>query len=138
MTINRLPDWPERLAAHIAAHRGAAFAWGRCDCVAFAAGAALAITGRELLPARWHSAADAARLLRTLGGLRGAVSSVLPALPSPALAQRGDVVLVAAPGRVRRHWLAVCDGARWWAPGRQALDSGPMASAVAAWGVGHG
>lgn len=137
--LSRLPDWPERLADYLAAHRGAAFAWGSCDCVRFAAGAVATITGAQVLPVDWNSRHDAARLLRAFGGLRGAVSSVLPLLPSPALAQRGDVVLVQAPvGGARRQWLGVVDGAVWRVPGPHGLAAGPMDLAVQAWEVAHG
>lgn len=142
--ITRLPDWPERLAAYLQASAGQRFAWGSHDCVRFAAGAVLAVTGRDLLPAQWHDRRSAARLLRTLGGLPAAVGAVLPALAGPQLAQRGDVLLVAAPvagGRAQRRWLAVADGARWWAPGPGGLACGPAhggaARPVHAWGVGH-
>lgn len=140
-TLTRLPDWPERLAAYLAAQRGAVFAWGACDCVRFAAGAVLATTGQQVLPVHWANRSDASRQLRALGGLCAAVDGVLPRLPAPTLAQRGDVVLVQAPvaaGRARRRWLAVVDGALWRTPGPQGLAAGPMAQAVVAWGVGRG
>lgn len=138
--LHRLPDWPERLAAYLAQQRPRQFAWGVNDCAGFAAGAVLAITGRQVLPVQWASMADAARQLRALGGLQAAVDKVLPRLPSPALAQRGDVVLVSVPvrdGRPRRQWLAVVDGLVYWGPGAIGLQSGPMQAAVCAWGVGR-
>lgn len=140
-SLQRLPDWPERLAAYLAAMRPHRFAWGTHDCVQFAAGAIAATTGRQVLRWQWASMADAARLLRQLGPLPVAVGSVLPALATPALAQRGDVVLVQAPvhaGRAVRQWLAVADGPQWWVPSITGLASGPMALAAKAWGVGHG
>lgn len=139
--LTRLPDWPERLAAYLAEHRPHRFAWGAHDCVSFAAGAVVAITGGQVLPARWANCAEAARQLRQAGGLAAAVDQVLPRLAAPALAQRGDIVLAQQPvasGRARRQWLAVADGARWWAPSREGLFCGPMAAALIAWRVGHG
>lgn len=139
--LQRLPDWPERLAAYIAQQRPHRFAWGTHDCVGFAAGAVLAITGRQVLPVQWVDKTEAARLLRRLGGLLAAVSQVLPPLPAPALAQRGDVVLAQHPvadGRARRQFLAVADGPRCWVPTVTGLHSVPMALAAQAWGVGHG
>lgn len=139
--MTRLPDWPERLAAYLAEQRPHRFAWGTHDCVRFAAGAAAAVTGADPLPLRWAGPAEAVRLLRQRGGLAGAVDGVLQRLPSPALAQRGDVVLVQQPvagGRARRQLLAVADGPRWWAPSATGLFSGPMHAAVVAWGVGRG
>lgn len=140
-TLARLPDWPERLAAYLCQQRPNRFAWGTHDCANFAAGAVLAVTGCQVLQLQWAGAADAVRLLRTLGGLQAAVDRQLPRLQTAELAQRGDVVLaqqLVAGGRARRQFLAVADGARWWAPSVTGLHSGPMAAAATAWGVGHG
>lgn len=139
--LRRLPDWPERLADYLAAMRPHRFAWGTHDCVRFAAGAVHAITGQEPTALQWQGAGDAARLLRRLGTLADAVGQVLPELATPALAQRGDVVLVRAGvhgGRAMRQWLAVADGPHWWVPSATGLASGPMQMAHRAWGVGHG
>ncbi len=139
--MQRLPDWPERLAAYLAEQRPHRFAWGAQDCARFAAGAVLAITGCQVLFVQWSDKAEAARLLRHLGGLQAAVSQVLPQLAAPALAQRGDVVLAqhrVADGRARRQFLAVADGPRCWVPSVTGLHSVPMAFAAQAWGVGHG
>lgn len=139
--ITRLPDWPARLADYLAQARPHCYALGRHDCVGFAAGAVQALTGRQVLPVAWAGPADAVRQLRARGGLVAAVDGVLPRLPAPTLAQRGDVVLVRAPVARRgaaRQWLAVCDGAVWWCPAATGLHSGPMGLAVLAWGVGRG
>lgn len=139
MSLRRLPDWPERLADYLARSRTAVFAWGSTDCACFAAGDVLAITGCDVLPGRWADRAEAVRILREQGGLVAAVDAALPRLPSPAYAQRGDVVLVQASVPRGRRWLAVCDGARAWAPGPAGLVAVPMTHAVHAWGVGrHG
>lgn len=137
--LHRLPDWPERLAAYIAANRPLPFAWGTHDCALFAAGAVQAVTGCNVLPAAWADRASAAHLLRRLHGLVPAVDAALPRLVTPAWARRGDVVLVQQPvaQRGRARWLAVVDGAHWWAPSATGLHRGDMAQAVSAWGVGH-
>lgn len=133
----RLPDWPERFAAYIARHRGTPFAWGVHDCVLFAAGNVQAITGQWPLSMQWPDAAAAARLLRRLGGLESAVDGVLPRLSSPALAQRGDILLVhGAQSEKPRQWLAVADAGGWWAPCAAGLVRG-SGGALCAWGVGH-
>jgi hypothetical protein len=131
----RLPDWPERLAAHIEAHRAVPFTWGVHDCCTFAAGSVLACTGQWPAGWKWPDAAAAARLLRRLGGLPAAVDRLLPRLAAPLSAQRGDVLLVRAPTG-RRDWLAVADAGGWWAPGPDGLVRGSMMQATAAWGVG--
>lgn len=138
--LRRLPDWPERMAAHLARQAATPFAWGTHDCVRFAAGLVQAITGADLLPADWHTRTEAAQVLRRWGGLVPAVDAVLPRLPSPALAWRGDVLLVQAPAPAGgwRRWLAVADGPRWWAPSPAGMAHGPMSQAHLAWGVAHG
>ena len=139
--LRRLPDWPERLAAYLAAMRPHRFAWGTHDCVQFAGGAVQAVTGQQVLALQWASMAEAVRLLRSIGTLAQAVGQVLPELAGPALAQRGDVVLVQAAvhnGRAVRQWLAVADGTLWWVPSATGLACGSMALAQRAWGVGHG
>lgn len=138
--LQRLPDWPERLAAYLHQHRHVAFNWGSTDCARFAAGAVLATTGRDVLQQfSWADKTTAVRQLRQAGGLRAAVGKVLPPLASPAWAQRGDVLLVQASapaGRLLRRWLAVADGNRWLAPDAAGLCAGPISMAVMAWGVG--
>lgn len=134
-SATRLPDWPERLAAYLARHRAAVFAWGAHDCARFAAGAVGALTGHPVPLPAWADKSAAVAALRACGGLVAGVDAVLARLPAPALAWRGDVVLAQAG---RRRWLAVCDGVHAWAPGPQGLVAVPLAQAVQAWAVGHG
>lgn len=139
--LRRLPDWPERLAAYLDQHRLTPFEWGTHDCVLFAAGAVGAMTGNHgMLPGTWSDRAHAAQLLRRLGGLVPAVDRVLPRLPGPQWAQRGDLLLVQTPTPIGglRRWIGVADGRRWWAPSATGLTCGSVAQAVQAWGVAHG
>jgi hypothetical protein len=96
----RPEDWPERLAAHVAAHRASGFAWGVHDCATFAADWVRLLHGFDPL-APWRGAyADEAGFLALLGpnGLGGLMATAAQAhgLPegSPAHARRGDVALV--------------------------------------------
>jgi hypothetical protein len=138
--LRRLPDWPARFVAFVDEHESKPFAWGENDCCLFAAADVHAITGVDLVPRdieRWNSSDAAAQLLRRERGLLGLVTSRLGApLPTPKLAQRGDVLLVRAPlpngGHVR--CLAVCDTDRWMGPHRTGLVRGPMNQVLKAWG----
>lgn len=131
----RLQDWPERLGAYIVAGLRKPHAWGTNDCVTFARGGVQAVTGVAIdLPVHWHDRDSAALALEAMGGLAAAVDSVLPRLPSPALAQRGDVVLFEAPHR--DPWLAVVFDGVGWAPAPRGLLSSPIEMAVTAWSVG--
>lgn len=46
--LPRLPDWRSRLAAEISAANLRPWAWGSHDCMMFAAGVVLAVTGEDL------------------------------------------------------------------------------------------
>lgn len=129
----RLPDWPHLLAAYIDATRSLVFAWGVHDCCTFAAGAVLAVTGRAVPLPAWSGRREAVFTLRRLGGLRAATTAQLGPVQAPALARRGDVVLLRQRGR---SLLGVCLGHVWAAPGAGGLAFGPMDEALAAWKVG--
>lgn len=92
----RRPDWDERLSAYLTTMAAEPHAYGRHDCMTFAAGAVKALTGRD--PARGHrgkygSAKAAARYLKSLGFNSPAamIYSVLKRKPV-AFAGRGDIV----------------------------------------------
>jgi hypothetical protein len=94
----RIDDWEQALADYLLAQREAVFAWGRMDCVLFAAGAVAAMTGADPaadLRGKYRSQAGAGRLLKQLGfaNLAVAVDSVLVPV-APAAAHRGDVVML--------------------------------------------
>lgn len=135
-TVRRLPDWARRLDAYVDAHRHAGFDWRAHNCCTFAAGAVAAMTGAApALPGCAAAGAwPAMRWLHRAGGLAAAVDAALPRLAAPALARRGDVVLLQ---HGRRQLLAVHLGHLWAAPARGGMAFGPAAQAVAAWGVGR-
>lgn len=90
------PDF-EALERYLADRRVMDFAWGSRanDCVSFYAGAARAMTGRNLLAGlRWTTQRGAARVIGRLGGLEAAVSARLSPI-APAMAKRGDCAGVA-------------------------------------------
>lgn len=130
----RLPDWPSRLDAYLRTAGRQPFGWGRWDCVRFAAGAVHAVTGAAVGLPDWRNRRQALVALACRGGLANATNAVLPMLPGPRFAQRGDVVMVRPPGQVAQA-LAVCVGHAWAAPGRNGLNYGDMAHAIAAWRV---
>lgn len=121
------------LMAYIAARMRAPFAWGRHDCVTFAAGAIAAQTGRDPLAAvahQWTTRRGAARILARVGGLAAAVDGVLTPI-APAMAARGDVAAwLDADGRPQ---LAIVEGATLIGPGLDGLKRLPRAAMVQAW-----
>lgn len=136
MTLRRLPDWPARLSAFVAARRGVAFAWGENDCVLFAADAVLAITGRDLalsVRGSYASAGGALRTLEPLGGLEAAATSVLGAPLAGCLARVGDVCLLQMNARPA---LGICNGTSVLGPGMHGIEHGPLSAALRCWRVG--
>lgn len=108
--MTRSEGWEQRLADHVASCESLAFAWGVHDCCAFTAGAVEAMCGRN--PMAYHrgytTAVGAARVIREAGGIEAIpVKHGLSRLPSPSMAQRGDVVSVEIGGRTS---LGVCVG----------------------------
>ena len=112
MRRDRLPDWPDRLLAAIAAQQMQPFVWGHADCATLFADCVQAITGEDPLAAYrpWHSPASAARAVFSAGCRDAAdfVRMILPAIP-PAAAGRGDFGYAAGP-RDRLQFPAVIVG----------------------------
>lgn len=138
--MKRFADWPARLNRFFEARELRPFAWGANDCSTFAADDVRELTGVDLLTdcsPRWGDATEAGLTIRRERGLLGALNRRLGApLQTPALAQRGDVLLVRAPlAQGHTRFVAVCDSDRWAAPGAGGLLRGPLAQAVKAWRV---
>jgi hypothetical protein len=131
--MKRREDWAEALADYLDARRDVPFAWGENDCASFAAGAVQAMTGEALQIPQVESAAAYLHFLRDHGPLDAIVDDTLgERLPSPAFAQRGDVVLLFLDERAT---LGVCIGVEAAAPGPDGMLTVPMAAASAAWRV---
>ncbi len=128
----------DALDRYLAERRRMPFAWGRSrnDCVSFAAGAAIAQTGRDPLKGlRWESEAGALRLLTRLGGLEAAISARLPGI-APAQALRGDIAGVPChylPGALR---LMVIVGELLIGPGEHGVEFQTREAMMRAWSLG--
>ena len=135
----RLPDWPLRLEALLAARQQQPFAWGSQDCALFAADCVQALTGVDVAPPalRRHRTPRAAlRSLRAHGGLHGIAQAALGTPIDPALAGVGDVLLTRPSAQAHHPMLAVCNGATAIAPGPHGLVSLSLAQVSHAWRVG--
>lgn len=137
--MERLSCWEARLGGLLEARGQEPHAYGRNDCMIFAAAAVEAVTGLDLAKAhrgKYRSAAGASRYLRSLGHDTPAdmVTVHLPEQPV-AMAQRGDIVADAdgVPG--------VCIGAKVAFVGlegsRAGLVTKPLLECSRAWRVGH-
>jgi hypothetical protein len=135
-TLQRHPDWPERLAAFVESRRHVPFAWGSNDCATFAADALVAMTGADPigpLRGRWGSQDQARQVLQGFGGLARAAGRALGRpLPQLAAAPRGAVVCARAGGL---PMMGLHMGAWWCGPGADGLVFRPAREVRLAWGV---
>ena len=131
----RTQDWPELLAAHIDQRKDMPHRFGSNDCCRFVMDAVLSMTGHDPIAdlRKIKTAKAIARLLRETP-LREIITQRMgEPLPSPLMAQRGDVVMLAQGDD--EHLLALCLGETWAAPGPERLEVGDMQRAVCAWAV---
>lgn len=133
--MQRLEDWPTRLAEFIEARHERAFSWGESDCCLFVCDVIEAMTGTDP-GARWRgiytSEKGARRVLRDNGGVAGIATLVLgPPVPA-ALAGRGDVVLI---DTLYGEALAICLGGQIGAQGVDGIEFMAAGLAKAAWKV---
>lgn len=137
--MTRHPDWPARLAAHLAAVKAQPFAWVANDCCTFAAAAVQAMTGADPmapLRGRYATAAGARRLITRAGGLQALVTQHLgQPLQTCAMARRGDVVLFEMAAPYGPHALGVCVGAQIAAPGATGMVLLSVNAAHVAWRI---
>jgi hypothetical protein len=124
-----------QIAGLLAEYQRAPFAWGRFDCCQFVRAALRLTTGRDIDIKPYRTERGAARALAALGGYDGAMRAYgAQRLPSPLLAQRGDVVLVKAPGLFEGA-LALCTGQAAHAVGPSGLAPVSQSNWLRAWRV---
>lgn len=135
----RPQDWPERLAAHIAAHRAAPFAWGAHDCATFAADWVRMMHDADLLAelrGTYATEAEYLALVAAGGGLSAMAGAAAARLGLPeclsAYAQRGDVVLVRFGNE---ECLGVVDALSVTVPALGGIRLAPRRGIVRAWSV---
>ncbi len=117
--MNRLPDWPERLAALITAAEHRPFDAVRWNCGRFAMAAVVACTGHRSV---WRHRPTLAEMADTAG---------YPRVPVP-FARAGDVVLAAGPDRLG----VALDAGRAAFVGPAGLLRVPITACTIAWRVG--
>lgn len=129
--------WEITLAAEVTAARAQAFVWGVHDCALWSFGVVRALSGGPDHAAKWRgkytTAAGAERVRRRLGWADMAQAGTAlmgPALDSPALAQRGDLVVDAD-----RQSFGICVGAAAVFLAPDGLTERPITSCAMAWRV---
>ena len=130
LASTRKPDWEQRLADYLAAQHGARFAYGRHDCVLFAAGAVRAMTGAHLakgVRGKYRGKLGAASQLKRRGW--ASLEKMMDAhfqRVVPAHAMRGDIVMA-------QGSLGICAGQRAWFAGDEANPDGPAFLPLKEW-----
>lgn len=96
----RIPHWERHLASALTTARATPFVWGRHDCATWVFELRTSLTGGPDTAARWRgrytTGFGAALILRRLGwsSLEEMGRDLLgESLPTPQLAQRGDILL---------------------------------------------
>lgn len=141
--LERITDWPGALAAFIDDRMYRPFAWGRNDCVLFAADAVLAITGHDFAAKSnrlYRTAQGAVAVLRRLGVVDVAALAE-KALSGPqrvaatrvSFARRGDVGLTELDGR---KMLAIAGSGIWMGPGGDGMAFVKPERILRAWAIG--
>lgn len=135
----RKEHWPSHLQTFLDYARTREFAWGDFDCCQFAGLAVEAQTGSNPIAdarGRYGTAVGAQRVLRNSfgGSLRSGWTQVLGEPIPPALAQRGDVVLVEVDG-VEAIGVVDLTGERVAVLTLDGLEYVTLSAALAAWRV---
>ncbi len=134
--MTRIKGWERHLLDFIASRRAEPFAWGANDCCTFANGAALAVTGENVMEGvrPYSTALGAARALVEAGcrSFEELVDRLLPVVPV-GLAKRGDLALIEKDGN---GLLMVVEGETLVGPDTSGVMRLPRARAVKAWRVG--
>lgn len=136
LMTRKTSQWEVRLQDCIKDAHGRPFAWGTHDCLTWAADVMAALTQTPSLADQWRgtykTARGAAGVLRRRGhaSYAEAVTAHLgPALATPALAQRGDVV--AGP----EGEIGICIGYQAAFIGLEGVALRPIPDCAAAWRV---
>ncbi len=124
-----------QIAGLLAEYQRAPFQWGTVDCCQFVRAALRVTTGRDIPIRPYKTERGALRALAALGGYDGAMRAYgAEPLERPLLAQRGDVVLVPAPGLFEGA-LALCTGLAAHAAGPDGLSAIVQSKWLRAWRV---
>lgn len=98
MTL-KLLGWERQLIGYVREVSSQSFRPGTLDCAMFFGGAMLAMTGKDYLEpwkGKYRTIDEAMQMLSDMGYADHIeyVASILPELPSPLMAQRGDCAVV--------------------------------------------
>lgn len=138
--MSRRPTWPEELDAFIREAATKRFAWGRWDCFLFAAEGVRRLGGPNIaagIKGTYSDAEGASAAIAAWGqdledGLTARCGGLGMQEIPPALARRGDLVVLRLPGGPT---AGICGGSTAWCAGPTGVVSVPMTAASKAWAV---
>lgn len=140
--MERYPDWPSRLVKELQAASERPFSWGTHDCALFACNVVFALTGTDpavIFRGSYSTEIGALRMIASYGSLAGLAEWVAKEHNCeevrPAMAQRGDVLLIDA--GTQGFALGICAGERAAVASPNGLSFVPMKYVVRAWAVGR-
>ena len=138
----RISNWPAALTLFLQEKEHLPFQWGENDCCLFTCDWIAILTGEYPEVARslrgtYHSAAEAAEVLATLGGVEAIASQYAASkgwgvVSSPRLAQRGDIATVKTEQGVA---LGVVTGWRVAHPGTDGIVWTTLDEAITVWRI---
>lgn len=138
----RVPDWEQKLDSMLRDRASWPFEFGKHDCVMLAADITREITGgldlAEKVRGTYSDRAGSEQCMKDAAGgdFQAAVAAVMEsrAVPevAPALAQRGDLVLVMGQDGPTLGIVGL-EGSDSWAPGPNGLIAFPTRKAMRAW-----
>ena len=133
----RIPHWERHLALALSSARTTPFAWGRHDCATWVFDLRTELTGGRDTAARWRgrykTGNGAALILRRLGwsSLEEMGWDLLgEPLPTPQLAQRGDILLSGDPPA-----FGICAGRAGAFLTPEGLTELPLSACFLAWRI---
>ena len=135
MMTAKKQNWAAALQNQITQFNATPFAWGTHDCFTFAADCVLAMTGEDKMAKRrgkYKTELGANKMLKRIGGVEAAITSVLGEPINPNLAQRGDVVYFNSP---LGDTAGICVGSKIISPAANGLGFTPMTQAIKAWSI---
>ena len=140
----RFTNWPSRLHSYLQANQSTPFRYGSFDCLSFAAGAAEALTGADVMApfrGRYTTHLGAMRIAKRTFGVATLPEIVTVMMTAqgwkevaPSFAQRGDVCLVAQ-GSDQIAGVIHSNGREAVITTDKGLGRIPLKSVVRAWNV---
>lgn len=110
ITVERVNDWDQRLAAVTSRHLRTASVWGESDCLLKVADAIEAVIGVDPaagIRGKYKTEAGAAKLMRKRGfeTVEDVIASMFDQTEGKLMAQRGDICIIEENGEIAAGYM---------------------------------